>query len=81
MNDWAARTFVIEDYVGLAPGAPSESDGPPATAAGDPPPPWRSATRARRPLPSAIGCDGHPAHRSFPPPVDSPRRMFAGGRR
>lgn len=29
---------------------------------------------------SAIGADGHPAHGALLPPVDAPRRMWAGGR-
>nr|WP_198428639.1 MaoC family dehydratase N-terminal domain-containing protein [Nocardia bovistercoris] len=54
--------------------------GAPPVGAGDPLPPlWHWAALARWPFSSAIGPDGHPARGSFLPPVELPRRMFAGG--
>jgi 3-methylfumaryl-CoA hydratase len=43
------------------------------------PPLWHWVGLARWPVSSAIGTDGHPARGTFLPPIDLPRRMFAGG--
>ena len=43
------------------------------------PPMWHWVARPRWPASSQIGADGHPLRGSFLPPVDLPRRMFAGG--
>jgi 3-methylfumaryl-CoA hydratase len=55
-------------------------DGLPAPGPGDVLPPlWHWVALARWPVSSALAADGHPARGSFLPPVELPRRMFAGG--
>ncbi|MEV1169272.1 MaoC family dehydratase N-terminal domain-containing protein [Nonomuraea sp. NPDC049784] len=55
-------------------------DGMPAAGPGDALPPlWHWLALSRWPVSSALGADGHPARGSFLPPVELPRRMFAGG--
>jgi 3-methylfumaryl-CoA hydratase len=55
-------------------------DGTPAPGPGGSLPPlWHWLALARWPVSSALGPDGHPARGSFLPPVELPRRMFAGG--
>ncbi|TMR99859.1 FAS1-like dehydratase domain-containing protein [Nonomuraea basaltis] len=55
-------------------------DGTPAAGPGDVLPPlWHWLALARWPRSSALGADGHPARGTFLPPVELPRRMFAGG--
>ncbi|WP_329407722.1 hypothetical protein OG563_36945 [Nocardia vinacea] len=83
MKDWQAHTVVTEEYVDpvavAALGALFESGAPPL-AAGDPLPPlWHWVAFPRWPMSSAIGPDGHPARGDFLPPIELPRRMFAGG--
>ncbi len=54
--------------------------GAPVPAAGDVLPPlWHWVALPRWPSSSIIGVDGHPRRGDFLPPVDLPRRMFAGG--
>lgn len=54
--------------------------GAPVPAAGDVLPPlWHWVALPRWPVSSVIGVDGHPRRGDFLPPVDLPRRMFAGG--
>ncbi|MGH3352236.1 MAG: FAS1-like dehydratase domain-containing protein [Nocardioides sp.] len=54
--------------------------GAPVPAAGDVLPPlWHWVALPRWPSSSIIGDDGHPRRGDFLPPVDLPRRMFAGG--
>ncbi|MFE3543942.1 MaoC family dehydratase N-terminal domain-containing protein [Nocardia sp. NPDC059177] len=83
MTAWEAHTVVTEEYVDPAPIAALSAildSGAPPVGAGDPLPPlWHWAALARWPVSSAIGPDGHPARGTFLPPVDLPRRMFAGG--
>ena len=56
-------------------------DGLPALGIGDPLPPlWHWVALAQWAPSSAIAFDGHPHRGSFLPPVELPRRMFAGGR-
>ncbi|MEV4643346.1 MaoC family dehydratase N-terminal domain-containing protein [Saccharopolyspora sp. NPDC049357] len=43
------------------------------------PPLWHWVALPRWPSSSTIGADGHPLRGDFLPPVDLPRRMFAGG--
>ncbi|MER5179081.1 MaoC family dehydratase N-terminal domain-containing protein [Streptomyces sp. NPDC002896] len=55
-------------------------DGTPAIGPADALPPlWHWLALSRWPASSALGVDGHPARGSFLPPVELPRRMFAGG--
>ncbi|MGY0540239.1 FAS1-like dehydratase domain-containing protein [Nocardioides sp. YJ-D4] len=43
------------------------------------PPLWHWVALPRWPASSVIGVDGHPRRGDFLPPIDLPRRMFAGG--
>lgn len=43
------------------------------------PPLWHWVALPRWPASSVIGLDGHPRRGDFLPPIDLPRRMFAGG--
>lgn len=43
------------------------------------PPLWHWVALPRWPVSGELGVDGHPERGSFLPPVDLPRRMFAGG--
>ncbi|WP_174187832.1 FAS1-like dehydratase domain-containing protein [Nocardia barduliensis] len=83
MTDWEPHTVVTAEFVDPAPVAALSAvldSGARPVGAGDPLPPlWHWAALARWPLSSSIGPDGHPARGSFLPPVDLPRRMFAGG--
>ncbi|TCJ97618.1 MaoC family dehydratase N-terminal domain-containing protein [Nocardia alba] len=83
MTGWQAHTVVTEEYVDPAPVAALSAvldSGAPPLGVGDPLPPlWHWAALARWPVSSSIGADGHPARGTFLPPVDLPRRMFAGG--
>jgi 3-methylfumaryl-CoA hydratase len=80
---WEPHT-VVDDVV-AAPepvGALSAifDDGLPTVAAGDALPPlWHWVALPRWPSSGELGNDGHPRRGSFLPPVDLPRRMFAGG--
>lgn len=54
--------------------------GAPVPAAGDVLPAlWHWVALPRWPVSSVIGVDGHPRRGDFLPPIDLPRRMFAGG--
>ncbi|SDK67878.1 3-methylfumaryl-CoA hydratase [Nocardioides sp. YR527] len=54
--------------------------GTPVPVAGDVLPPlWHWVALPRWPVSSVIGVDGHPRRGDFLPPIDLPRRMFAGG--
>ena len=55
-------------------------DGLPAPREGDELPPlWHWVALPHWPVSSRLGLDGHPVRGDFLPPVDLPRRMFAGG--
>ncbi len=55
-------------------------NGLPAPREGDELPPlWHWVALPRWPVSSRLGLDGHPVRDDFLPPVDLPRRMFAGG--
>jgi 3-methylfumaryl-CoA hydratase len=55
-------------------------DGLPSVGLGDRLPPlWHWVALPNWPPSSATGLDGHPRRGSFLPPVELPRRMFAGG--
>ncbi|MEV0355572.1 MaoC family dehydratase N-terminal domain-containing protein [Nocardia sp. NPDC050697] len=80
---WEPHTVVTEEYLDPGPVAALTAllgSGAPAVGAGDPLPPlWHWAALARWPAAAEIGPDGHPRRGSFLPPVELPRRMFAGG--
>ncbi|WP_280266178.1 hypothetical protein [Nocardia wallacei] len=83
MSAWTPHTVVTEEYVDPAPVAALHAvfdSGAPAVGHGDPLPPlWHWAALPRWPVSSSLGSDGHPERGSFLPPVELPRRMFAGG--
>lgn len=80
---WEPHTVVTDEF--LDPGPVSAltalfGSGAPAVGAGDVLPPlWHWVALPRWPGSAEIGPDGHPRRGSFLPPVDLPRRMFAGG--
>ncbi|AHH18135.1 hypothetical protein NONO_c33480 [Nocardia nova SH22a] len=80
---WEPHTVVTDEF--LDPGPVSAltalfGSGAPDVGAGDPLPPlWHWVALPRWPGSAEIGADGHPRRGSFLPPVDLPRRMFAGG--
>lgn len=59
-------TLLGADRLEVSPGAPL-------------PPLWHWAALSRWPDPASLGPDGHPRRGGLMPPVDLPRRMFAGG--
>ena len=83
-EDWIGRVEEIAEPIaaghvdGLA--ATLDRDDPPAQA-GDPlPPAWHWLFGPARQRQSLLGPDGHAARGGFLPPIDLPRRMWAGGR-
>ncbi|MEU8632111.1 MaoC family dehydratase N-terminal domain-containing protein [Amycolatopsis sp. NPDC048633] len=83
MEQWAPHTVTTRELVDPAPVAALAAlfdDGLPAPRPGeDLPPLWHWVALPRWPGSSELGPDGHPARGAFLPPVDLPRRMFAGG--
>jgi 3-methylfumaryl-CoA hydratase len=84
LQGWVGRTETRYDVITAAPLAMlsatlDREDGNPATGSGVPPLwHWLFFTPLARQ--SEIGHDGHPRRGGFLPPVDLPRRMWAGGR-
>ncbi|MBA0126806.1 MaoC family dehydratase N-terminal domain-containing protein [Haloechinothrix sp. YIM 98757] len=80
---WEPHTVVTDEVVEHAPVAALAAlldDGLAAPGVGDELPPlWHWVALARWPVSAEIGVDGHPRRGSFLPPIDLPRRMFAGG--
>ena len=80
---WEPHTVVTEEYLDPGPVAALTAllgSGAPPVGAGDPLPPlWHWVALPRWPASALIGPDGHPRRGTFLPPVDLPRRMFAGG--
>ncbi|MFF0454737.1 MaoC family dehydratase N-terminal domain-containing protein [Nocardia africana] len=83
MPEWEPHTVTTEELIDPSPVATLASlfdDRLPAPGPGDElPPMWHWVALPRWPVSSQIGTDGHPVRGSFLPPVDLPRRMFAGG--
>ncbi|MEV7663658.1 MaoC family dehydratase N-terminal domain-containing protein [Paenarthrobacter sp. NPDC089316] len=83
LGTWTARTVVTEELLDPSPVAGLAAlldDGLPPPAAGDELPPlWHWVALPRWPVSSQLGPDGHPRRGGFLPPVELPRRMFAGG--
>ncbi|WP_040518278.1 FAS1-like dehydratase domain-containing protein [Gordonia neofelifaecis] len=81
--DWEPHTVVTEELVDPAAVrtlATLFDDGLPVPASGDPLPPlWHWVALPRWAASREISVDGHPFRGAFLPPVDLPRRMFAGG--
>ncbi|MFT3660761.1 MAG: MaoC family dehydratase N-terminal domain-containing protein [Gordonia sp. (in: high G+C Gram-positive bacteria)] len=80
---WEPHTVVTEELIDPAPVtalAALFDDGLPAPAPGDPLPPlWHWVALPRWSASTRLSVDGHPFRGSFLPPIELPRRMFAGG--
>jgi 3-methylfumaryl-CoA hydratase len=84
LRTWIGRREVLTDTVTKVPftalSATLDRDDPPPRE-GDPLPPlWHWLYFLPLARQSAIGPDGHPRRGGFLPPVELPRRMWAGGR-
>ena len=83
VNDWIGRTRESRDLI-----APFQAAGMAAMLdyesgpgdAGDLPPGWHWMYFADTARQSALGTDGHESRGEFLPPIDLPRRMWAGNR-
>ena len=84
LTGWVGRSTSVQDVIGPTPvvGLGATLDHPPReVAVGSPLPPlwhWLYFLPAERQ--SELGPDGHPRRGGFLPPVELPRRMWAGGR-
>jgi 3-methylfumaryl-CoA hydratase len=82
--DWVGRTEEAEEIIALAPvqsAAATLDDTTTEFAVGSPLPPlWQWFFFLPRVPQSRLGTDGHPQRAGFMPPVELPRRMFAGAR-
>ncbi|GAB19625.1 hypothetical protein GOEFS_092_00500 [Gordonia effusa NBRC 100432] len=83
MNNWTARPITTHELIDPGPVAALASlfdDGLPTPAVGNILPPlWHWVALPRWSPSSQLAADGHPFRGSFLPPVELPRRMFAGG--
>ncbi|MEV6362315.1 FAS1-like dehydratase domain-containing protein [Nocardia asteroides] len=83
MTDWRPHLETSTELLDPAPVAALAAlldDGLPTPGPGDPLPPlWHWVALPRWAASGVLGTDGHPRRGSFLPPVDLPRRMFAGG--
>ncbi|MBN6054079.1 hypothetical protein JYK22_19210, partial [Nonomuraea sp. RK-328] len=83
VSRWEPHTVTTTETVDPGPVAALSAlfdDGTPPVGPGDALPPlWHWLALARWPRSATLGADGHPARGTFLPPVELPRRMFAGG--
>jgi len=83
-SDWIGRTEETEELIALAPvqaAAAMLDDTSAEYTTGSPLPPlWHWFFFLPRVAQSRLGPDGHPERGGFMPPIDLPRRMFAGAR-
>lgn len=83
MTGWEPHAVTTAELVDPAPVtalAALFDNGLPAPRPGDDLPPlWHWVALPRWPVSSELGPDGHPVRGTFLPPIDLPRRMFAGG--
>ncbi|MGW5106090.1 FAS1-like dehydratase domain-containing protein [Nocardia sp. NPDC004123] len=83
MEQWEPHTVTTLEELQPGPVAALAGifdNGLPAPGPGDCLPPlWHWIALARWPVSSELGSDGHPARGQFLPPIELPRRMFAGG--
>ena len=81
---WIGNTETVEDEIALAPAlgvAALLDDSETVLAAGAPlPPVWHWFYFLPKVAQSDLGPDGHPRRGGFMPPIELPRRMFAGAR-
>jgi 3-methylfumaryl-CoA hydratase len=84
ISGWTPHTVIDDVVVAPEPVIALQAlldDGLPQVATGDPLPPlWHWVALPRWASSGELGVDGHPRRGSFLPPVEQPRRMFAGGR-
>ena len=84
LDDWVGRTETRMDQVTAAPiaalAATLDRDDPPPQPGDTLPPVWHWLYFLPVSRQSEIAPDGHPARGGFLPPVDLPRRMWAGSR-
>lgn len=84
LDAWIGRTETVTDRIALAPvqaaAAMLDEDATAFAEGGPLPALWHWFYFLPKARQSAIGPDGHPARGGFMPPVDLPRRMFAGAR-
>jgi len=82
LQQWTGRTEQVQDQVTLTPmtalAAMLDRDDPPAAPGDDLPPLWHWLYFLPVHRQSLVGADGHPKRGGFLPPVDLPRRMWAG---
>ncbi|NNC40437.1 MAG: acyl-CoA dehydrogenase [Acidimicrobiia bacterium] len=83
-DEWIGRTEIVEDLVTAWPidalRATFDLPDPPARVGDAVPPMWHWLFFLSTTDQSQLGPDGHAQRGGFLPPVDLPRRMFAGGR-
>jgi 3-methylfumaryl-CoA hydratase len=83
-TDWIGRTEETEDLIAPAPAQAAAAmldDISTEYTTGSPLPPlWHWFFFLPRVAQSRLGPDGHPERGGFMPPIDLPRRMFAGAR-
>ena len=83
LQRWVGKTETLHDLIdpGTALALAATLDDPAPLATGMPLPPLWHWTYFRSVAPQAqLGADGHPERGGFLPPIDLPRRMWAGGR-
>jgi 3-methylfumaryl-CoA hydratase len=82
-DEWAPHTVTSVETVDAGRVAALTAlfdSGAPLVGHGDVLPPlWHWAAMPQWPASSALGADGHPRRGGFLPPLDLPKRMFAGG--
>jgi 3-methylfumaryl-CoA hydratase len=82
--EWIGNTETVEDHIGLFPAqalAATLDDTTTPFADGAPlPPVWHWFYFLPKAPQSNLGPDGHPERGGFMPPIELPRRMFAGAR-
>lgn len=82
LRAWVGKTESSEEAVTLDPAlrfhATLDDEGPAPRAGGELPPLWHWLYFLPKPATREIGVDGHARRGGFMPPVELPRRMFAG---
>lgn len=84
LKEWIGREETRVDRLGAGMAARMHAtlglDGPPPGVGDSLPPAWHWLLFAEAKPPAELGRDGHPMRGGFLPPVELPRRMWAGGR-
>jgi 3-methylfumaryl-CoA hydratase len=82
-TDWIGRTDEAEEVIPLTPALAAAAileDSTPFAIGSQLPPLWHWFYFLPKVPQSLLGADGHPRRGGFMPPIDLPRRMFAGAR-